>query len=74
MFAQYIFSRISHRALQGGKFDVIEKYNHNRTNINQQHMRENLTARICVIGLHARIFNCAKISTFTVYHILILKP
>ena len=29
-------------------------------------MRENLTAQICVIGLDARKFSCAKISTFTV--------
>ena len=29
-------------------------------------MRENITARICVIGLDARKFSCAKISTFTV--------
>ena len=29
-------------------------------------MRENLTAQICLIGLDARKFSCAKISTFTV--------
>ena len=29
-------------------------------------MRENLTARICLIGLDARKFSCAKISMFTV--------
>ena len=29
-------------------------------------MRENLTARICLIGLDAEKFSCAKISTFTV--------
>ena len=29
-------------------------------------MRENLTARIFLIGLDARKFSCAKISTFTV--------
>ena len=48
------------------KFDVSENYNHNRTNRNNQHMRDNLTARICVIGLDARKFSCAKISMFTV--------
>ena len=66
IFAQYIFSRISRRALDARKNDVSENYNHNRTNRNKQHMRENLTARICVIGLDARKFSCVKISTFTV--------
>ena len=32
-------------------------------------MRENLTARICVLGLDARKFICVKISTFTVLHV-----
>ena len=64
--AQYIFSCILRRALDARKYDVSENYNHNRTNRNKQHMRENLTARICVIGLDARKFSCAKISTFTV--------
>ena len=34
IFAQYIFSCISHRALDARKFDVTvsEKLNHNRTN------------------------------------------
>ena len=66
-FAQYIFSRISRRALDAPKFDVSEKFNQNRTNRNKQHMRKKLTARICVIGLDARKFSCAKISTFTVF-------
>ena len=60
IFAQYIFSRISRRALDARKFDVSENYNQNRTN------RNNLTARICVLGLGARKFSCVKISTFTV--------
>ena len=66
IFAQYIFSCISRMALDARKFDVSENYNHNRTNRNKQHMRENLTARIFLIGLDARKFSCAKISTFTV--------
>ena len=41
IFAHYIFSRISRRALDGRKFDVCENYNYNRTNRNKQHMREN---------------------------------
>ena len=54
---------------------VSENDIHCRTNRNKQHIRENLTARICVIGLDARIcvigldarkFSCAKISMFTV--------
>ena len=31
IFAQYIFSRISRRALDARKFDVSENYNHNTT-------------------------------------------
>ena len=64
-FAQYIFSRISHRALDARKIDVSENYNHNRTNRNKQHMPENTTAQTCVMGLDALKFNCAKISTCT---------
>ena len=37
IFAQYIFSRISHRALDARKFDVSENYNHNSTNRNKQY-------------------------------------
>ena len=66
IFARYIFSHISRRALDARKFDVSENYNHNRTNRNKQHMSENLTARICLIGLDARKFSCSKLSTFTV--------
>ena len=61
----HIFAHFA-RASDARKFDVSENYNHNRTNRNKQHMRENLTARICLIGLDARKFSCAKISTFTV--------
>ena len=53
-------------ALDARKFDVSVNSNHNRTNRNKQHMRENLTARTCLMGLDARKFSCAKISTFTV--------
>ena len=66
IFAQYIFSIISRRALDARTFDVSENYNHNRTNRNKQHMCENLNAPIRVIGLDARKFSCAKISMFTV--------
>ena len=37
-------------------------------------MRENLTARICLIGLDARKFSCAKISTFTVFRAYVMSP
>ena len=63
---QDIFSRISRRASDARKFDVSENYNHNRTNRKKQDMREDLTAQLCLIGLDARKFSCAKISTFTV--------
>ena len=72
IFAQDIFSCILRRALDARKFDVSENYNHNRTNRNNQHMRETLTAQICLIGLDARKFSCAKISTFTVFNILLI--
>ena len=52
-FAQYIFSRISRRALDARKFDVSENYTHDSTNRNKSHLRENLTVRICIIGLDA---------------------
>ena len=32
IFAEYIFSRISRRAIDARKFDVSENYNHNGTN------------------------------------------
>ena len=54
IFAQYLFSRISRRALDTRKFYASENYNHNKTNGNKQHMRENLTARLCLIGLDAK--------------------
>ena len=41
IFALYIFSRISHRAIDVRKFDVSENYYHNRTNRINWHMREN---------------------------------
>ena len=49
MFAQYIFSRISHRALDAQKFDVSENYNHNRTNMIKWDVRKNLTTQICLL-------------------------
>ena len=42
IFVQYICSRISRRALHARKYDVSENYNHERTNRNKQHMRENV--------------------------------
>ena len=41
IFAQYIFSRISRRAIDARKFDVSENYNHNRTNRIKWYVREN---------------------------------
>ena len=64
--AQYIFSRISRRALDALKCDMSENYYHNRTNIMNWYVRETLAARICLLMLDARQFSCAKICTFTV--------
>ena len=66
IFAQYIFLRISRRALDARKFDVSENYYHNRTNRINWYMRGNLAARMCLPMLDARKFSCAKICTFTV--------
>ena len=41
VFAQYIFLRISCRALYARKFDVSEDYYHNRTNRINSYVREN---------------------------------
>ena len=67
MFVQYIFSRISRRALDARKFDVSETYYHNGTNRISCYGRENLAARICILMLGARKFSCAKIYAFTVW-------
>ena len=45
IFAQYIFSHISHRALGSQTFDVSKNYNHKRTNRIKWYERENLAAR-----------------------------
>ena len=66
ILAQYIFSRISRRALDARKFDVGENYYHNRTNRINWYVREDLPARICLLKLDARKFTCVKICTFTV--------
>ena len=66
IFAQYIFSRISRRVLEAQKYDVSEKINHYRADRVNCPMRENLSMRKCRLGLDARKFSCAKISTFTV--------
>ena len=63
IFAQYIFSRISDRALDARKFDGSENYYHNRTNRINWYMRENLAARICLLLHDVRKFSCAKICT-----------
>ena len=67
IFAQYIFSRILHSALDARKYDVNEKMKHYRSNRIYYKMRENLSTRKCHQGLDVRKFRCAKISTFTVY-------
>ena len=66
IFAQYIFSRISRRAVDARKVDVSENYNHNRTIRINWYVRENIAARVCFQGLDARKYSSAKISTFTV--------
>ena len=63
IFAQYIFSR---RAIVAQKFDVSENYNHNRTIRINWWVRENIAAGVCFVGLDARKYSSAKISTFTV--------
>ena len=50
------------------KYDVSENLNHYRLNGTRYRykMRENMSTRKCHIGLNARKFSRAKISTFTV--------
>ena len=40
IFARYIFSFISRKAVEARKFDVSENYYHNRTNRINWHVRE----------------------------------
>ena len=70
IFAEYIFSRISRRAIDVRKFDVSENYNHNKTIRINWYVHENITTRICLLGLDVRKYSSAKISTFTVYLII----
>ena len=60
IFAQYIFSRLSR------KYDVSANLNHYRLDGIRYKIRENVSTRKGHIGLDARKFSCAKISTFTV--------
>ena len=48
------------------KYDVSENLNHYRLDGIRHEMRENMSTRKGHIGLDARKFSCAKISTFTV--------
>ena len=48
---------------------VSENYNHNITNRIKWHGL--LTTQICFLGLDARKFSCANISTVTVYCLLL---
>ena len=61
IFAQYLSSRISRRALDAQKFDVSENYYHNSTNRINLYVRESLTSQICLLGLDAQKFSCVKI-------------
>ena len=66
MFAQYIFSRISRRALDARKLDVSKNDYHNRTNRINWYVREDLAAPICILMLDAHKFSCEKIYMFSV--------
>ena len=71
IFAQCIFSRISHMVSYARKYDVSENSNHYRLDGIRYKIRENMSTRKGHIGLDARKFSCAKISTFTVIYIYI---
>ena len=60
IFAQYIFSCISRRALDARKLDVRENCYYNRTTRMNWYARENLTTRIALLIINARKFSCAK--------------
>ena len=53
-------------ALCARKYDVSENLNHYASNRIKCYVRENLPTRKCQIGLDARKYSSAKISTFTV--------
>ena len=67
IFAHYIFSRISRMVSYARKYDVSENLNHYRLDGIRYKMRKNMSTRKGHIGLGARKFSCAKISTFTVF-------
>ena len=69
IFAQYIVSRVSRRALDARKYDASEKIDYYSANRNTCLMRGKLSTRKYNQWLAARKFSCAKISTFTVYWI-----
>ena len=50
-FAQDIFSHILRSALNAKKLDASENFYHNKTNIINWYVRENLTLQICLLGL-----------------------
>ena len=52
------------------KYDVSENLNHYRLDGIRYKIRENMSTRKGHIGLDAREFSCAKISTFTVFKLL----
>ena len=68
IFAQYIFLRVSRMVSNARKYDVSENLNHYRLDGIRHKMRENMSTRKGHIGLDARKFSCAKISTFTVIY------
>ena len=52
---------------EGQKYDVSKSLSYYRSNGNRYEMHKNVSLQKCHIGLDARKFSSAKISTFTVY-------
>ena len=50
IFTQYTFLCILQRVFSGKKFDVSEKFNHNRTNRVKYYVRKNLTTHKRLLG------------------------
>ena len=60
-------------ALYARKYDVSEKINQNSTKRTNSYLRNNSDAPNCLLWPDARKFSCAKISTFTVFHLFLFR-
>ena len=67
IFAQYVFSCNSRRAVAARKYDASENIGYCRANRIDCQMSKIRWCKTCLFGLHSQKFSCAKIYTFTVH-------